>query len=361
MRNPFIKISCFLVLFVFLTPLVSQADPLTAPTYKNNSIIAMVGGEPVWLDDLKNPSIHEAMVRLYEMQKSLLKQKIFQMLAKKHPDLIAEKLPEVTKKHLIQFYKTTPGINEMGSFEQMEEDIRTYLEKIQKESYFERIYNKALEKGWVVDFLKAPNDFRLVAQVGSAMPWFKENGESSRQVYVLEFSDFQCPFCKRVQSTLTKLRKRYSNEVQFVYRHFPLPFHEKAKTLAEAVECARDQGRFWEMQSLFYKAEPPELEGDFILSYAKQAGVKNLKIFKTCLDEGKHQKRVSQDIQEGLKIGIQGTPTFVIGLHDPQSSTVTGEMFSGAVPEEKFVTTIEKFITLKEAKLKKANLKKAGP
>lgn len=315
----------------------------------------MVGSEPIWLDDLKNPSIHEAMVRLFEMQKSLLKQKIFQMLAKKHPEIIAEKLPEVTNKHLVRFYETTPGIKELGSFDQMEEDIRTYLEKIQKESYFERMYQKAIQRGWVVDYLKAPNDFRLVAQVGSAMPWFdEENGENFRQVYVLEFSDFQCPFCKRVQGTLTKLRKRYSNDVQFVYRHFPLPFHEQAKTLAEAVECARDQGRFWELQSLIYKSEPVELESDIVLDLAKQAGVKNLKAFKYCLEEGKYQERVSQDIQEGLKLGFQGTPTFIIGLHDAKSSTVTGEMFSGAVPEEKFVATIEKFISLKEDTLKKA-------
>ncbi|NIP99362.1 MAG: thioredoxin domain-containing protein, partial [Nitrospinaceae bacterium] len=76
---------------------------------------------------------------------------------------------------------------------------------------------------------------------------------NDRKVFVLEYSDFQCPFCRRVQPTLKKLRKRYASKVQFGYRHFPLPFHKQAVRLAEAVECARDQGRFWEFQDILYR------------------------------------------------------------------------------------------------------------
>ena len=81
----------------------------------------------------------------------------------------------------------------------------------------------------------------------------------------------------------------------------------------------------------------------------QEAGVKNLTAFRECFTSGKYKARVLKDLRDGSRIGIQGTPTFVIGLRDQESATVTGEMFSGAVPEQKFVQTIEKYILLSKA------------
>ncbi|MBI4389624.1 MAG: thioredoxin domain-containing protein [Nitrospinae bacterium] len=318
--------------------------------YSNNPAVAVVEGEPITLDDLKNSQIQEAMVQLHEMQKKLLKQKVLGKLALRHPEMLSEKIPAVNHDDVVQFYNNMPGVKELGQLDQMEGEIRQYLDKSFKDAFYESQYRKAVEKGWVVDYFLPPNDYHIVAKIGSAALWFDEGGESRRKVLLLEYSDFQCPFCKRVQATLNKLRRRYEDKVQFGYRHFPLPFHKEARGLAEAAECAREQGRFWELQASFYEASPAALQrSDILKSAAEQAGVKNMSAFQSCLGKGKYRNRVLQDVQEGLNLGIQGTPAFIVGVYDQKKATVTGEMFSGAVSEENFVRKIESYIAITES------------
>lgn len=208
-------------------------------------------------------------------------------------------------------------------------------------------YQMAVEKGWVVDYFKPPNDFRLKASVGSAMLWFQGQGAQGRKVFVMEYSDFLCPFCKKVQGTLSDLRKKYSDTVQFGYRHFPL--HQEARGLSEAVECARDQGRFWQFQNLIFldarRLQQSKLE---IIRSARRAGVRDIPAFEKCLDSGKYQKRVQNDFEEGVSLGIQGTPTFIIGTYNHSTATINGEMFSGAVAPSKFIKLIEKYLNHSE-------------
>ncbi len=331
------------------------ADPAPVQLYTNNPVVATVDGEPLMMSDLKNARMHDAMYQLHEMQSRALKEKILQQLVKNHPELLKDEVHEVTDKEISRFYENTPGVKELGNPEQMKDEIREYLERAYKDSYIEKKYQLALKKKWVKIYLKPPNDFRVVADVNSAMLWAKENDKNFRKVFLLEYSDFQCPFCKRVQETLKTLRQTYSKEVQFGYRHFPLPFHKEAEIFAEAVECARDQGRFWEMQSVLYDLSDDSfaLTEVELVRLAKQAGVKNLKDFQTCSKNRKYQTRVAQDIREGARLGIQGTPTFILGLYDMENGTVSGEMFSGAVSSDKFVEVIEKYLSLSrvEAKL----------
>ena len=200
----------------------------------------------------------------------------------------------------------------------------------------------AVQKGWVINYFGPPNDFHLLAGIGSAMLWLHGKSESESRVFFMEYSDFLCPFCKKVQPTLNELRKRYANRVQFGYRHFPL--HQEARILSEAVECARDQNRFWQYQTAIYQ-NPEGLKSDNqIMAAAQRARVRNLKAFQKCLDTGKYQKRVEADFDEGLRLGIQGTPTFIIGTYDRDKGTVYGEMMSGAVSTQKFVKVIEKYL-----------------
>lgn len=331
------------------------ADPAPAvQTYTNNPVVATVDGEYLMMNDLKNARIHDAMYQLHEMESRALKEKILQQLGKKHPEFLKDEAREVTEKEIARFYKNTPGVKELGSPEKMKDEIREYLQRAYKDSYIEKKFQYALKKKWVKIYLKPPSDFRAVAGVGSAMLWGKEDSNHSRKVFLLEYSDFQCPFCKRVQGTLKKLRQTYSTKVQFGYRHFPLPFHKKAKILAEAVECARDQDRFWEMQSVLFdiKDDSFTLNEIELVKLAKQAGVKNLKDFQTCWQKGKYKTRVVEDMREGARLGIQGTPTFILGLYDMENGTVSGEMFSGAVSTDKFVEVIEKYLSLSRAEAK---------
>ena len=323
------------------------------PVYSNNPIAAEVDGEPIYLDDLKHVRIQEALTQLHEMQTRALKEKILDKLAEKHPELKAEQTPKVTEVEIKKFYEGNSGIKELGSLQKVSAEIRDYLEKSFRQVHIEQQYQHAVQKGWAKVYLTPPNDFHLVAGVGTAVLWAEEKVPSSRRVFVLEYSDFQCPFCKRVQITLQNLRKKYPNEVQFGYRHFPLPFHKEAEVLAQAVECARDQNKFWELQELFYENDTNSTSENEILKLVRLAGIKDIPAFQLCLRNGKYEKRVQNDIRDGVALGIQGTPTFILGAYDPESKTVSGKMFSGAVSEEKFVRVIERFLasTRTEAKL----------
>lgn len=329
------------------------AGAIKNPVYSNNPIAAEVDGKPVYLDDLKHIRIQETLMQLHEMHTRALKEKILEKLAEKHPDLVAKKVPEVTQAEIKQFYESNSGIKEIGNLSQVSAEIRDYLEKSFRQVHIEQQYQHAVQQGWVKVYLTPPNDFHLVAGLGTAMVWTEEKVPSTRRVFVLEYSDFQCPFCKRVQGTLLKLRKRYSNEVQFGYRHFPLPFHKEAQGLAQAVECARDQNKFWELQDLFYKNISNAASDKEVIEMAKLAGVENMRDFEFCWRNEKYAERVQNDIRDGVDLGIQGTPTFILGAYDPETRTVSGEMFSGAVSEEKFVDVIEKYLasTRTEAKL----------
>jgi protein-disulfide isomerase len=288
------------------------------------------------------------LVQLYRMQKDVLKRQVLSSLLQNHPEISDIEPPKLSLDDMKQFYESTPGIKDLGSFEEMKERIRDYLGKIFEANYNDRIYQLALQKGWLVEFLKEPNDFRLVASLGTAVRYFKDSKSSQKKVAVLEYSDFQCPFCKRVQKTLKKLRVEYKDKVQFAYRHFPLPFHKQASSIAEAVECARDQNKFWELQSVIYQKQEVLEVGD-ILRAANEAGIKNMDDFKSCWDGGKYKARVQNDLKEGAQMGIQGTPTFIIGSFDAETDTISGEMFSGAVPEEKFISTIKKYLLASES------------
>jgi protein-disulfide isomerase len=332
---------------------VGFADQAKTPVYSNNPIAAEVDGEPIYLDELKHVRIQETLQQLHDMQTRALKEKILDRLIAKHPDLVANQAPKVTEADIKRFYDSNTGIKELGSLAKVSPEIRDYLEKSFRQVHIERQYQHAVQKGWAKVYLTPPNDFHLVAGVGTAMLWAEEKVPATQRVFVLEYSDFQCPFCKRVQSTLLNLRKLYANDVQFGYRHFPLPFHKEAKVLAQAVECARDQNKFWELQELFYNNISNSANVDEIMGLVKLAGIEDTSAFESCLRNGKYEQRVQNDIRDGVSLGIQGTPTFILGAYDPESKTVSGKMFSGAVSEEKFVSVIEKFLasTRTEAKL----------
>ena len=319
-------------------------------SYSNNPVVALAEGQPILLDDLKNAQIHEMMMRLYQMQRALLKQKVMKSLIEIHPELKSQDDPQITQRDIEEFYLNEAGIKELGSLEQLQGQIRNYLEKMRRQGYMKNLdtrYQVAVEKGWVIDYFEPPNDFRLKANIGSAVLWFDEKNSQIRKVFVMEYSDFLCPFCKKVQGTLKDLRKQYGGTVQFGYRHFPL--HEEARGLSEAVECARDQGRFWQFQNLiFLDARRLQQSKREIIRNARRAGVRDIPSFEKCLDSGKYQKRVQNDFEEGISLGIQGTPTFIIGTYNHSTATINGEMFSGAVDPSKFINLIEKYLNHSE-------------
>ena len=338
------------VVIFLLGPLFSyvHAESKGPRPYTNNPILAVVDGESLTLEDLKNSQIHDAMVQLYQIQSQVLKEAVLVKLTKNHPELkLDSEVPLPSEDDVIRFYENTPGIKEMGTLEKMRSEVTGYLKKVFHNAYVNDRYQLAIKKGWAKVYLQPPLKFKLKARVSTAKLWFDEDDGLARRVFLLEYSDFQCPFCKRVQGTLDKLREQYSKEVQFGYRHFPLDFHKEAKHMAESVECAREQGKFWELQKLLYASD--SVSRAKLHQYAKKAGVRNIDRFKTCLKERKYKDRVLDDLKEGMKLGIRGTPTFILGTYDTDTRVVHGELLSGAVSKEKFKEVFEKYLSISRA------------
>ncbi len=161
-------------------------------------------------------------------------------------------------------------------------------------------------------------------------------GRQDAWVTIVEVSDFQCPFCARVQPTLMALLDRYKGDVRVVFKHNPLPFHPRAMPAALASECARDEQRFWELHDLLFPNQR-ELEDQQILAYAERAGASKTR-FRACFEKAKHQGRIEADQQLANGLGARGTPAFF----------VNGRFLSGAQPQAAFELLIDE--ELKRAK-----------
>ena len=210
--------------------------------------------------------------------------------------------------------------------------------QLKQESVY-RQYNEALSKGLVKSYLQAPSEFLLESNVGQGYT----RGNKEAKVIVLEYSDYQCPFCARVQPTVTELIKEYGGRVAFGYRHFPLPFHKEADEAAIAVECARDQGKFETLHALLFKNQQNQFVNDLI-GFADEIGLENVDQYEKCIVEEKYRSRVLKDMKAGQEAGVTGTPGFLIGTFDPKSGRVRGELLSGARPLQDFKKALEKYL-----------------
>ncbi len=168
---------------------------------------------------------------------------------------------------------------------------------------------------------------------------------SKASVAVIEYSDFECPFCQRLHPTMKQVMDTYKNDVVWVYRHFPLSFHQNAQKEAEAVECANELGgndAFWKYTDAIFERSKVGGTGfplENLAPLAKELGLNEAK-FKTCLDSGKYAKHIQDEMDAGGKAGVQGTPgNFVVNL-----KTKENRVISGAQPLESFKTVIDSML-----------------
>ena len=167
-------------------------------------------------------------------------------------------------------------------------------------------------------------------------------GPANAKVTIIEYSDLECPFCKRFHPTMQQLVKEYPNDVRWVYRHFPLPqLHQQAPKESEAVECAKEQGKGWELIDKIYEVTPSNdgLDLTTLPALAQQVGVANRAQFETCLESGKYTSRVDDDVADAQAAGGQGTPYSV--LLAPNGEKVP---ISGAQPYATVKATVERFL-----------------
>ncbi len=149
-------------------------------------------------------------------------------------------------------------------------------------------------------------------------------GDPNATVTIIEYSDFQCPYCSRFHPTMEQVMEEYAGKVKWVYRHFPLSFHPEAEPAAEAAECAGAQGKFWEYAAKLFENQS-SLGDDLYAQLAKDLGL-NTTSFDACLKSDKYLEHISSDQQGGAKAGVSGTPgSFVIDA-DGNAKAIKGAL-----------------------------------
>ena len=157
-------------------------------------------------------------------------------------------------------------------------------------------------------------------------------GSVNAPITLVEFSDFQCPYCGQHYPTLKKILNDYQGKVRLVYKHFPLTFHQFSEKAAEASECASEQGKFWEYHDKLFENQQ-NLSAENLKQWAKDLAL-NSSQFNNCLDSGKYASKVQADYNEGQQKGVNGTP----------ATFVNGKLISGAVPYNTLKTAIDAII-----------------
>lgn len=181
-----------------------------------------------------------------------------------------------------------------------------------------------------------------VPRVDVAIAGHPSAGPANAPVTIVEFSDFQCPFCKRVEPTLEQVRQKYGDKVRLVYMDYPLPMHNHALDAAKAARCAGEQGKFWPFHDALFADQSKESPAD-LKATAKNLGL-NTSAFEKCFDQAKSEAGVRKDMEQGRALGIDGTPAFFIN----------GRMLVGAQPASSFDQMIDEELAAKSGSTKEA-------
>ena len=210
------------------------------------------------------------------------------------------------------------------SIDELRPQVRAYLFQTAQQEMVTALATRLTEKFGATKLLEP---FRVeVATEGSP-----SIGPADAKVTVVEFSDFECPFCRRFMPTLERLKTDYADSVRVVFRQFPLDnIHASARGAAEASLCAHDQGKFWELHDAMFTEQdrlaPADLRGQ-----AEELGL-DLVAYDACMESGRHKEAVQSDLTAGLRLGVNGTPAlFVNGRPVP----------GGAIPFEDLAVVIE--------------------
>ena len=219
-----------------------------------------------------------------------------------------------------QFVK--PGVDSMEALKQ----ATAAVAKQNREARRSEVYQELAKKAKVELLVEKPASPRVKVTYGPHNP---AHGNDKAPVTIVEFTDFQCPYCKRATETLERVKEAYPKEVKIVARQYPLPGHDRAKPAAEAALCANEQGRYWEYRHKLFGDQAKLSDAD-LRQYAKDLQLDETK-FAQCLSEARYAEQVKKDLAEGQKYGVTGTPAFF----------VNGELISGAQPFASFDEAIK--------------------
>lgn len=324
----------------------------SSPTGAGNDlpeVLATIGDEKITLadvrarvgDDLSRVETQYLQTRstlIDNALKGMLRERVIDAEAKKQGKSY-EQLVEAeagiginpSEEDIAAWYRDNPGRTGGRPLETISSQISDLLRSERRtaaEAQLQERLNK--ERKVAVNF----HPFRLTFDNSNSPSLGKENAP----VTLVEFSDFQCPFCTRFAPTLRQVNQKYGDQVRIVYRQYPIPsIHPFAFKASEASLCANDQGKFWELHDVMF-ANQSKLSVTDIKQHAGALGMDRKK-FDTCLDTGRYVEQVQRDMAEGTRVGITGTPAVFINGVELKGGAVPFETVAAAIDQELRRTT----------------------
>jgi protein-disulfide isomerase len=312
----------------------AQAKPQTRP----DEPIAVVAGQPIYEQDLMS-AIGAGLLDLRKQEYKLKSDALNQSIRKKLIEVEANRKDLSTEAFLKQevdskisdpsdgeakgYYLAVKNQTTLP-FDQIKSQVKQLLKSAEIEQARERYAGSLRDKAEVSILLQPP-----VIQVDYDRARVKGNADAP--ITIVEFADFQCPFCSRVQPLLNDVLVKYKGKVKLAYRDFPLSqIHQHADMAAEASRCALTQGKYWEMHDAMF-ADQSKLDGAALVKTAAGLGM-DQNSFESCLKSGRYKAVVQQDVQAGSEAGVNATPTFFIN----------GEFLSGVRSDADFIKIIDR-------------------
>jgi protein-disulfide isomerase len=326
----------------------TSAQPTRQPS--PSDVVATVGSTTVTLAEvdekaLQQPATSFGSVRLsqalYEARRAAVDEIVSSLLLDQEAKArgvdravvvekeITSKVQPVTDAEVAAWYQANQARVQNAPLDRVRAPIRAYLIEERTEAARQAF----------VDALKAKTSVRIsldpprqrVAEANAPA-----KGPAGAPIELIEFSDFQCPYCLRANPTVQQVLATYGDRVRFVYRHFPLPGHPNARPAAEASACAGDQQQFWPYHDHLF-ANPAKLSDADLKQTAAELGL-DAAAFNACVDQHRHAADVDADVKAGTEVGVDGTPAFF----------VNGRMLSGAQPFSVFKKVIDEELALKK-------------
>lgn len=303
-------------------------------------VAASIGGEQILEKDLNagiESDVYDAEMKVYEIKFGKLQAMLLEKFMNQDPNKKGLSNDEFLNKFIAKDVKVTDAEIEKFIKErqipkeqvnpEIKDRIRQYLEVESKKLAVDKWIADKTKKTPVEVYIYKPS--RPVFDVPVKDAPFK--GPADAKVTIVEYSDFQCPFCSKAAATVAEVEKKYGSKVKIVFKNYPLPFHSQAKMAANAALCAKEQDPklFWKMHDAMF-ADQTKLDKDSLLASAKKIGLKEAD-FKSCLETDKYKMAIENDMGDGQKLGIKSTPTFFIN----------GKLVSGAQPIEVFSEVID--------------------
>jgi protein-disulfide isomerase len=291
---------------------------------QGDEVLATIDGEPVTgadIDDLVGDQLALMEFQYLSERQRLIEAAVEEMVRVRllddeaksrgitRDELIAAETAgkvDVTEEEINAFYQQNQSRLGGRTLEELYGQIGAYLQEVEREQALTELTDGlAADKN--VAYLVEP--FRAEIDVAGA----PAIGPADAPVTIVEFSDFECPYCQIFSQTIQRVKDEYGNRVRIVFRQFPLNIHPNAPKAAEASLCAHEQDKFWEMHDLMF-AEQRQLDISALLDKAARLDL-DVPEFEACLDSGKFAEQVEADMQAATRLGVDGTPAvFVNGL-----------------------------------------------